>query len=616
MTLLIDPTWQMWIVIGALVAAIVSFSLDRFSVEVTSLALLGFLLLWFNFFPLTGADGENLLGAAELLNGFSNPSLIAVLALIVMGQAMVQTGALTELTRMFVRLSKHHRRLSIGSIFAGVLLISAFLNNTPVVVMFIPIMQAVAYRLRMSPSHLMMPLSFAAILGGMTTLIGSSTNLLVSSALIDLGEDPLQMFDFTVIGVCMAAVGAAYVILLLPRFLPHRGDMTDTLRLDGKQFIAEIDVTAGSALVGQCATAGQFKALPDITVRLIQRGDQIILPPFDGVELREGDLLLVAATRQALVDALARHAGYMLSRDSRDPAEPGDTSTKRPAERVLAEVMIAPASRMIDQTVDMVGFQRRFGCIVMGIQRRGRMARQRMTDVRLEAGDVLLIVGARKSVDGLANNSDLVLMAWAIRDVPKLQRAHYAAAIFAATVAAASTGFMPITIAALVGAFAMIATDCLNIRQAVRAVDRQILLLVGSTLALSTALEVTGAATYIATVVLSFAGPHPLVNMTILFLLVSALTNVLSNNACAILFTPIAVSLAYNVGVPASAMAITVLLAANCSFATPIGYQTNLLVMGPGHYRFSDFMRGGLPLLVLMWLTFVLIAPSYFGFGW
>ena len=199
MTYILDPTLQMWVVIAVLAAAMISFALERVSLELTSLATLSFLLLWFQIFPLADARGDNVLSAAELLRGFANPSLFAVLALLVMGQAMVQTGALTGLTRMFVRLAKNHRQLAVASGFTGVMLTSAFLNNTPVVVMFIPIMQALAIRLNTSPSSLMMPLSFAAILGGMTTLIGSSTNLLVSSALTDIGESPLAMFDFLVI---------------------------------------------------------------------------------------------------------------------------------------------------------------------------------------------------------------------------------------------------------------------------------------------------------------------------------------------------------------------------------------------------------------------------------
>lgn len=617
MTVVLDPAIHMWVVLAVLVAAMISYAWEKVSVEVTSLCLLGFLIVWFSVFPYGGTGDGPPIDAAELLKGFANPSLIAVLALLVMGQAIVQTGALTKLTRVFVRLTKHHPTLSIGCGLVGVGVVSAGLNNTPVVVMFIPIMQAIAQRLSLSPSRLMMPLSFAAILGGMTTLLGSSTNLLVSSALIDLGQEPLNMFDMTTLGVIMAAVGICYVIFVLPHILPTRADFAGSLKGDSKQFVAEIDIVADSALAGQRLTAGHFPALPDVTVKLIQRADQILLPPFGDIELQAEDLLIVVATREALVEAIARNGGYLLSETESRPDPDGDGNGKPPSERALAEVMITPASRMIDQTLDTIDFQRRFGAQVVGIQRRGRMARRRLGSVQLEAGDVLLVIGARENVEHLANNPDILLMTWAIKDLPKLEKSGQAAFIFGATLLAASTGLVSITVAAFVGATAMVITGCLNIRQAVRAVDRSILLIVGATLALGAAMEATGGATFIANTVLGgVAGDHPALNMTLLFLVVALITNVLSNNACAILFTPIAISVAATTGVDPMVMAITVLLGANCSFATPIGYQTNLLVMGPGHYRFGDFIRGGLPLTLLMWVVFTIAAPWYFGIGW
>lgn len=620
MTVTLDPAIHMWVVLATLVAAIVSYAWEKVSVEVTSLCLLGFLIVWFSIFPYEGPGGGTPLDAAELLRGFANPSLIAVLALLVMGQAVVQTGALTRLTRVFVRLSKNHPTVSIGCGLVGVSAVSAWLNNTPVVVMFIPIMQAIAQRLSLSPSRLMMPLSFAAILGGMTTLLGSSTNMLVSSALIDLGETPLEMFDMTALGVILAVVGLCYVIFILPRILPNRADFAGSLKGDSKQFVAEIDIVTDSALAGQRLTAGHFPALPDVTVKLIQRADQILLPPFGDIELQVEDLLIVVATREALVEAIARNGGYLLSESqSRSDSDGDNADNGKPSssERALTEVMITPASRMIDQTLDTIDFQRRFGAQVVGIQRRGRMARRRLGSVQLEAGDVLLVIGARETLEQLANNSDILLMAWAIKDLPKLEKSNQAAIIFGATLLAASTGLVSITVAAFVGATAMVMTGCLNIRQAVRAVDRSILLIVGATLALGAALEATGGATFIANTILgSIAGNDPALNMTLLFLIVALITNVLSNNACAILFTPIAVSVAATTGVDPMVMAITVLLGANCSFATPIGYQTNLLVMGPGHYRFGDFIRGGLPLTLLMWVAFTIAAPWYFGIGW
>lgn len=615
MILLLDPSVQMWIVVALTAAVMISFAVERVSLEMTSLALLVFLLVWFQLFPLPDPEGDNLLDPAALLRGFANPSLLAVMALLVMGQAMVQTGALTGLTRMFLRLSGRHRVLALTSGFTGVLVTSAFLNNTPVVVMFIPIMQALAQRFGWSTSRVMMPLSFIAILGGMTTLMGSSTNLLVSSALTDLGQPALGIFQFSSIAVVMAAIGAVYAAAILPRLLPDRGGLANILAAEGKQFVAEIDVTPDSRLVGARPMAGQFKALPDVTVRVVSRRGQNILPPFDDIELQAGDVLIVAATRPALTEALAINAGYLLAStaagaSAAEPQEPG----RRPAERVLAEVMIAPASRMIDQTIDMVGFHRRFGCLVLGIQRRGRMARVRMGEIRLEAGDVLLIVGPREAVDNLAANPDIVLMTWAIRDLPRLSRAPHAATIFALTVAAASSGVLPISVAAIAGASTMLATGCLNLRQAIRALDRTIFVLVGAALALGTALQATGGAAAIAMALLGALGdPGPFVTMGVLFGIVAVATNVLTNNACAVLFTPIAVGIADSMAIDPSIMAITVLLAANCSFATPIGYQTNLLVMGPGHYRFRDFLRGGLPLVLIMWLVYMAVAPMYFG---
>ena len=613
MTWVLDPAIHMWVAIIILAATMVSYAWERATLEMTSLALIVVLLVWFHLFPLPDAEGHNRLNAMRLLSGFANPTLYAVLALLVMGQAMVQTGALNSMTRLFVSIARRRRYLSVIVVVVAVLAVSAFMNNTPVVIMFIPIMQVLAQRLRWSPSRLMMPLSFAAILGGATTLIGSSTNLLVSGVLVAEGLPAIGIFDITPIGLIMAAVGALYVVFILPKLLPDRGGLADTLRTEGKQFIAEIDVTANSPLIGERAVAGQYRALRDVTVRLIQRGPRTILPPFEGTVLQAGDMLIVAATRTALTDALTRNAGFLLA--GGEPMAPdAESHGREESDHVLAETMIAPASRMIDQTIGMVGFRRRFGCIVLGIQRRGRMTRQRMGAIRLQAGDVLLITGHRADVNALRANPDLVLMSWAIKELPRPRRAPVAAAVFAATVAVVASGILPLSVAALTGAVVMIASGCLNIRQATRALDRTIFLLVGATLALSTVMETTGAAAYLASLVtVGIAGNDPVVAMIALFLIVAVATNMLSNNACAVLFTPIAINLAFQLGVDPMVMATTVLFAANCSFITPIGYQTNLLVMGPGHYRFSDFARAGSPLALLMWLVFSLIAPYYFG---
>lgn len=603
---------HMWVALTVAVLAMVSYSLERVQVELTSLVLIGFLLIWFSVFP-PGAPGAPLVSVADILNGFANPSLIAVLALIVMGQGLVRTGALTNLTRLFLRLAKHHKTLSTGGTLGCVMGLSAFMNNTPIVVMFIPVVRTLAQRLGQPASSLMMPLSFVAILGGMVTLIGSSTNLLVSSAMTELGERPLRMFDLTPVGLPMALVGALFAIFVLPRILPDRSAMAQTILPSGKHFIAEIDISGESPLVGQQFMAGHFPDLPDATIQLIQRGGATILPPFEDVVLQAGDVLILAATRTVLERILATHAGHQLAAPH-DGDGPPPNAGRRASDHALAEVMISPISALIDQTVGAAAVLRRDGCRVLGIQRRGRMTRQRILDTRLQAGDVLLVVGERGNIERLANQRDVVLLAWATGDVPQVGKAFMAAGIFLLAIGSAIAGLVPLVAAAFFGAVMMVLTDCLNLRQALQAVDRRIYLLVGAALALSTVLERTGAAAFVANSAFApLAGGDAALAAVLLFFVTSLATHVLSNNACAILFTPIAVNLARSLGVDPMAFALTVVFAANCSFATPIGYQTNLLVMAPGHYRFRDFLRGGLPLLCLMWLTFLAIGPRMLG---
>ncbi len=630
MNLIFETTeLHMWFVLIVTGFAIISFTREKFPLEVTSVAMLTSLLLFGQFFPVMDANGRNLLNAAGLLQGFANPSLIAVLALLVMGQAIIQTAALRGITQMFITSNKRLALLSIFCIMVFVLVISGFMNNTPLVIIAIPIIQALAWSSGLSESRLMLPLSYVAILGGMTTLVGSSTNLLVSSAMQELGYDGIGFFDFLVPGAILAAVGFCYVILILPKLLPVRTSLASQLVGDKKEFIAEIDVAESSKLVGMECVDGHFPLLSNIKIRLIQRMGHLILPPFEGYTIEAGDIMIVAATRDTLADVLSQYPGFLLSDEEQkvmtkigDEDEEGEDLDDGPIEldekvqetRMLAEIMITPASRMIDMTLDQVGFHRQFGSIVLGIQRRARVVRRRLGRIRLEPGDVLLMAGSQASFEAMRDNQDLIVLSGSKRELAVPKKAPLAAFIMLSTIILAATGILTIPVAAITGAALMIATDCLNVRQATRAIDRKIFLLVGSMLALGTALQVTGGADFIAGLMLSvpFAN-NSLAMVSLLFIVVAMLTNVLSNNACAILFTPIAMNLALNLGVEPAIFAYTIIFAANCSFASPIGYQTNLLVMGPGHYRFRDFIKAGVPLIIIIWGAFILIAKYYYG---
>jgi di/tricarboxylate transporter len=610
----VDPSLMMWLTFAVIVIAVVSYATEYFTLEFTSLGVIAVLLVLFEFFPVATASGP--ISSSRLLAGFADPALITVVCMLVIGQGLVHTGALQRIARDILFLARGSGSIAIALTLLLAMALSAFTNNTPIVVVFIPVLQALAERDRLSSSKVMIPLSYAAILGGMTTLIGSSTNLLVSGAMLDMGEAPLSMFSFTVPALFVALIGLLYVVLVAPRLLPARTTMAGALvGSAGRQYLAQITVGPNSNLVGHAAAAGMFPALKDLSVQILQRGEHAELAPFEDIVLRSGDTLVVAGTRKALTELLARDSGLIGDVDREEPETESPAVPRKPGdEQVLVEVMIAPASRMVGQNLEQIGLRRRFGCIVLGLQRRSRMIRQRVTEIRLEAGDVLLMRGRREDIEGLRANPDVLLMEWSTAELPALHLARRAIVISLLVIAAISFELLPVVIAAVCGAAAMLASSCLNIRQASRAVDSKVVMLVAAALAMGVAMQATGGAAWLAHLVIAATGgDDPAIVLSAFFLVVALVTNVLSNNAAAVLFTPIGINLAHSIGVDPMAFAVAVVIAASCSFATPIGYQTNLLVMAPGHYRFSDFFRAGVPLVLIVWLAFSFFAPIYFG---
>ena len=601
--------WRMWAVLVGVALSIVLYCWERIPLEIASAAIVSAVLLFFHIFgDEAGPD------SGALLSGFANPALLTIMALLIVGQGIFHTGALDGPTRGLLAMFDVRPKITIAAIFGLVFVVSAFINNTPVVVMFIPILAAVAARMKSSPSVFMMPLSFVCILAGTTTLIGSSTNLLVADSLRDATGEGLGLFEPFFPGMALAAAGLAYVLLIMPRLLPRHADMeAEFAGSAGKQYIAQIEVAPGHPLAGQTPVAGLFPDLQDMTIRMIQRGEQAWLPPFDDITLEPGDLIIVAATRKRLTELLSSRPEFV--RGVLRSAGPQDGPT--PGERLaLTEAVVSPGSRLIGRTIRQIGFRHSVGAIVLGVQRRSRMLRARMGEIRLEAGDVLLLFGSTDAIHSLRADRDVLLMEWATSDLPDIRKAALARTILGAVVLLAATGLLPIVVASVLGATAMIASGCLNVRQAARAIDLKLFMLIGSAFALGEAMDASGAAAVLAvSVVDAFAGFGVTILLSALFSLVMVLTNILSNNATAILFTPIAVAAAERVGADPHMFALTVLFAANTCFATPIGYQTNLLVMGPGKYKFADFARAGAPLCLLIWLVFTLYVGASFTLG-
>ena len=610
------PDFQMWATFAVIVGALVMYALERVPMEITSLGVICVLLIFFHFFPVLDDQGGSLLNPVRILHGFANPALITVLALLVMGQGMVRTGILDLAARWLLGHTGHWPWLSLAIVLAVVIAVSAFLNNIPVVVIFIPVMQALATRFGRSVSMVMIPLSYAAVFGGMTTLIGSGTNLLVNSALIEIGQTPFSFFEFSIPGIVLATVGLAYVLVVAPKLLPERSGLADSLlEGEGKQFIGQITVTGNSDLIGKDAPGGLFAGLPDMTVRMIQRGETAILPPFEDYQARPRDVLVVAATRKAFTEALTRDPGLLDPdlQDGRAETE-DDFRPWHEGDRVLVELMVAPASRLIGRTLPQIGFRYHTHCIVLGVQRRSRMIRARITEIRLQAGDVLLVQGQPDDINALKASGDVVLIEWSAKELPSLSHARSAGAIFLGAIGLAASGILPVVVAMLSGAAVMVLAGVLNARQAFRSLDPLVTTTIATALALGVTLQETGGAAFLAhAVVTAMEGASVVTVLSVFFLLVAVLANIISTKTCAVLFTPIAVDIATELGAAPAVFALAVVFAANCSFASPLGYQTNLLVMAPGHYRFLDYTRVGVPLIFVMWITFIVFVPWYYG---
>lgn len=604
--------WMVYVVIGL---AIVAYASDRWSIEFVSLGIMAALLLVFSVMPMVGPTLSQTFGIpigsailqgtidpAFLLNGFASPVLFTILALLVIGQALFQTDALAPVARLAQRIGGKREVLAVLLLIVIAGASSAFLNNTPVVVMLLPVIGAMATKLPGGVRPFLIPLSFATILGGTTTLIGSSTNLLVASTAERTSGYMLGFFDQTEFAFLLVLAVLPYLLWALPNSLRQGDGAAPLTSFRGKQFIAEQQLVEGHVLVGARSMHGMFAGLKDITVRSVRRGPRLYLPPFDDLELRPGDTVVVAAKRDELVKA------FVASATVDDVERRGVLSVN------ASEAMLAPGARFVGQSVDVIAAYLGAEHKLLGIERRARMPRVALDALRLEAGDVFLLASTDDGLEKLRGQRELLILEETRAEIGNRARAPIAIGVFALAILSVILGVMDLMVATVAAAFIMVASGCLNIRQATRAIDPRIFMMIGTALAMGASLQVTGGDRAIAAGVMMLAadaGPTGI--LSAFFLAVAILTNVLSNNATAVLFTPIALQLASDLSLPAEPFVMAVLLAANCSFATPIGYQTNLLVMGPGHYSFSDYLKAGAPLVLLYWMAFTLLAPWYFN---
>jgi len=591
--------WHAVAVLGIAGLTFWLFASERLPVQTSALlAVLGLMLI-FGIFPYAAADGRQL-GPEVFLAGFGHTALITICCLMVLGRGLVTTGALEPFARALARLWSVAPQLAFLAMLVFCMSVSGVMNNTPLIVLMMPVLLSVAARTSTKASHTLLPMNFAGLIGGMATTIGTSTNLLVVDIAANLNVPAFGVFDFTRIVAIAAAVALPYLWLIAPRLLPNRE--TGMKSASPLAFDAVLDIRKGSYADGRELRVVLKRAETLRVLKVLRAGHELMRLPTQ--LLRAGDRLLVADTAEQLREHAAVLGAALRSTSPRDPGDP--------AVQKLSQVLITQESEFTGTSTGVARFVNEHRLAVIGVHRPGREEVLDPATVTLKPGDVLLVQGPANRVDQLKSAAGVLILDASLA-LPHSRMAPVALLIMGFVVAIAATKMLPMVLAAALGVALMLLTGCLRWQEATDALSSNVIMIVVASLALGEALTATGV---IATAGegLAMAGSylHPVVIMASLMLFMSIVTNFVSNNAAAIIGTPVAVTMATMLGVDPRPFVLAVLFGCNLSFATPMGYQTNLLVMAAAGYRFKDFVRAGLPLVLLMWVTLTyLLALEY-----
>jgi di/tricarboxylate transporter len=590
--------------------ALYLFRREDIRLESSCLGVLILLAVGFEIFPFLSETGEHL-ESIDFFYGFGHEALIAVCALMIAGQGLVRTGALEPVGRMLGKLWRISPTFSllITLIVSGIL--SAFMNNTPIVVLMLPILISVAVRTNTSASGLLMPMGFATLVGGMSTTVGTSTNLLVVAVASEQGMARMGLFDFAVPALVAGSVAIVYLWLVAPKMLPERQSALDNEA--PRIFTAHLTIDEEGFSVGK--TLAEIIGHSDglLKVERIQRSgasSDIRIMPMPDVILHAGDKVRVSDNAENLKDyEKILGAKLFVGKQQVDEAHPLTADDQQ-----LVEVIVAPGSPLAGSTLKNIRFVDQYSLVAVALHREGKEIDlfKKLGNISLHIGDILLVQGSRDKIAEMKKKGTFLILD-ATTDLPHTSKAPVALAIMLGIVLIAALGILPIAISALVGVLFLLTTKCLNWMDAGRALSTQVILIVVASLALGEALMKTGGAEYLAEIFLYLtAGWHPAFILSGLMLLLAILTNIVSNNAAAVIGTPIAISVATQLNLSPEPFVIAVLFGANFSYATPMAYKTNLLVMNAGGYHFSDFIRIGVPLVVIMWITLSLFIPYYY----
>ena len=552
-----------------------------------------------------------ILTPVEAVAGFANPAVITVGAMFVVSKGLMRTGGVEFLGRRITQMAGNNYKLALILILVSVAVASAFINNTPVVILFIPVIMTMCCKFGLSPSKFLIPLSYTSILAGTCTLIGTSTNIIISDLSMTLGYDSLSMFELTIIGVPIALVGIIFLYFAAPQVLPSLANPICQLQdYNHRQYLAEFRIPEKSRLIGR-NPGNIFKTrYPDLTIVELINKSQIYYPNRDNVTIAAGNTLLVKGSLNDLVEILHQEEIELPT------SEKELVLGAQKDAPIVVELIISPHSSMRGQQLQRTPLARDPDVHIIAVKRSNlHIAERQIHDVRLQTGDILLIWCDESKLHSVRSATDFIVVEDVYEELVHKRKAVWAILNFIGMVGTAALGFADIMTCALTAAFLMIITGCLQMRDAYKALHGEVLLLIAGTIALGTAMQKSGTSHLYAQTFLSFfSGFSPGIILGAMILLTSISTQILSNNATAVLLLPIAISTATSIGVDPKPFIVGICFGASACFASPVGYQTNLMVYGPGGYRFMDYLKLGIPLNLFVVVASTLLIPLAWPF--
>ncbi|MCK9468045.1 MAG: SLC13 family permease [Porticoccaceae bacterium] len=569
--------WQGWLSLGLVFSTLLALALTRLGPHMVMMVVLTILSV------------SGILSPAEALGGFANSGLITVAAMFVVAAGLHATGGIDLMVNKVLGVPKSERS-ALARMFAPLAVLSPFLNNTPVVATMIPGIHAWSRKINIAPSKLMIPLSYTTILGGAVTMIGTSTNLVVDGQYQVLtGEEGFSLFAISAVGLPVALLGLLFMWLVFPRLLPDRSQSRAFANL--REFTLEVCVSANGPLVGKSVEQAGLRNLRRIYLAEIERDGTIVTAVSSEEVLKGGDRLVFAGDTEAISDLL-RINGLEPSPENGN----AETLTIDRAERCLVEAVVSPHCAAIGQAIRDARFRDRYGAVVLAVARHGERVKGNLGTIELEAGDTLLLEARPAFVSRQRYSKDFLLINDLDTEQPRHEKAVLAWVILVGVVGAAALGILSMLNAGLIGAGLMVATGCCSVNKAERSLDMPVLITIGASFALGTALQKTGVATFLAGNIIDLSLGKPWLMLVLTYITISLLTEAITNNAAAILMLPIVLEMTAKAGLNNEPFVFAVMMAASASFATPLGYQTNLMVYGPGGYTFGDFLKVGVPM--------------------